>query len=126
MAGASPVASMAAALRSRKAWTRAVSKPLSTFWRQLGARQAGGGLDGGLGGEHDGLRGPGEAIDFAGAAGAGAELLGVVPVEGVVDAAEDGFEGDAGVAPGFDERPVEGGEHEERAASAAGSAARSR
>jgi len=33
--------------------------------------------------------------------------------EGGVDAAEDRFEGDASLAPGLDQRPVEGGEHEQ-------------
>ena len=38
-------------------------------------------------------------------------------VEGGVDAAQDGFEGNAGLAPGLDQRPVEGGEHKDGAAS---------
>ncbi len=76
---------------------------------------ADGGLVGLLDGLEDGLRAPGEAVDLLDAARGGAGA-GVVLVEGVVDAAEDGFEGNAGLAPGLDQRPVEGGEHEQGAA----------
>ena len=57
------------------------------------------------------LRAPGESIDAARAG-----FAGFVLVEGIVDAAQHGLERDSGVAPGFNERPVEGGEQENRAA----------
>ena len=70
-----------------------------------------------LGGFHNGLGAPGEAVDLAQAAGA-LLLTGVVFVEGFVDAAQDDFKRDSGFAPGFDECPVEGGEQEQGAAPA--------
>ena len=87
---------------------------------RFGGVGGGGGADGGfaglLDGFEDGLGAPGEAVDLALAAVAEAGALGVVLVEGGVDAAQDGFERDAGLAPGFDQRPVERGEHEDGAA----------
>src|ERR1700722_2149867 len=43
-------------------------------------------------------------------------LAGVVFVESRVDALQDCFERDAGFAPGFDQRPVQGGKQSQRAA----------
>ena len=80
-----------------------------------GLRGADGGIACLLDGFKDGLGAPGEAVDLAGAART-AQLLGVVLIEGGIDAAEDGLERDAGLAPGLDEGPVEGREHKERAA----------
>ena len=60
-----------------------------------GGRGADGGFAGLRNGLEDGLGAPGETVDLALAAGSGAEALRVVLVEGVVDAAEDGFEGDS-------------------------------
>ena len=67
-------------------------------------------------GFEDGLRAPCEAVDLALAAAAEARALCVVFVEGGVDAAEHGCERDAGLAPGFDQGPVERGEHKNGAA----------
>ena len=83
-----------------------------------GGSDAGGGFDELFGGLHDGLRAPGEAVDFAQTA---ASLVGasVIFVEGGIDAAQDGFERNAGFAPGFDQRPVERVEQKDGAAAAA-------
>ncbi len=83
-----------------------------------GGSEAGGGFDELFGRLQDGLGAPGEAIDLAQAA-AGFLGASVIFVEGGVDAAEDGFEGDAGLAPGLDQGPVEGVEQEDGAAAAA-------
>ena len=69
-------------------------------------------------GFHDGLGAPGEAVDLANAARGALLLTGLVFVEGLVDAAQDDFKRDAGFSPGFDERPVECGEQQERAPAA--------
>ena len=52
--------------------------------------------------------------------------LGIVFIEGGVDAAQDGFEGNARLAPCLDQRPVERGEHEQRAAALLEAGLRSR
>jgi hypothetical protein len=83
-----------------------------------GGSEAGGGFDELFGRLHHGLRAPGEAVDLAQAA-ASFVGAGFVFVEGRVDAAQDGFERDAGLAPGFDQRPVERVEQEDGAAAAA-------
>src|SRR5580698_1680060 len=62
---------------------------------------------------HHGLGAPGEAVD---AAHASALLAGLVFVEGCVNAAQNCIEGNAGVAPGLDECPVERGEQQDGAA----------
>lgn len=78
----------------------------------------GSGTDGGFtdlfGGFHDGLSAPGEAVDAALTSGTCAEALRVVLIEGCIDAAKDGFEGNSGLSPGLDQGPIEGGEDEER------------
>ena len=66
-----------------------------------------------LGGFHYRLGAPGQAVDAAHAA---LLLAGFVFVEGGVDAAQGGFKRNAGVAPGLNEGPVEGGEQEQGAA----------
>src|ERR1035438_304075 len=69
-----------------------------------------------LGGFQDGLGAPGQAVDLALAARSGAGFLRVALVEGVVDAAQDRFQRDAGLTPGFNQRPVQRGEHQDGAA----------
>lgn len=62
---------------------------------------------------HNGLRAPCKAVDAMGRFFPRARL---VLVEGGVDPAQDGFERDAGVAPGFNKRPVECREQQEGSA----------
>ena len=95
---------------------RAASKPDSRGCGSAAGAAPMAGFAGLLDGFEDGLRAPGEAVDLALAAVAEAGALGVVLVEGGVDAAQDGFERNTGLAPGLDQRPVERGEHEQRAA----------
>ncbi len=83
-----------------------------------GGSDAGGGFDHLLGGLHDRLRAPGEAVDLAQPA-AGFAGAGIVLVEGGVDAAQDSFKRNAGLAPGLDQRPVERVKQQDRAAAAA-------
>ena len=46
----------------------------------------------------------------------GAQRLRIVLVEGVVDAAQHSFQGNPSLAPGFDQSPVQRGQHQQRAA----------
>src|SRR5580658_250605 len=70
-----------------------------------------------LGGFHHCLGAPGEAVDLSKTARA-LLLASVEFVEGFVDAAQDHFERNAGLAPGFDERPVQCREQQKRPATA--------
>ena len=64
---------------------------------------------------HDGLGTPSQAVDLA---HAGFRFARLVFVEGGVDAAQNRARGNACFAPGFDQRPVQRGEQQDRAAAA--------